>query len=607
MTDKSIYAFGGGSAEGRGDQKELLGGKGAGLAEMSSLGIPVPPGFTITTEVCKHYHREGRKYPEGIDEEFKAHLARLEELQGKSFGDPSDPLLLSVRSGGPVSMPGMMDTILNLGLNDEIVAGMISGGWDARFVRDCYRRLVQMYGDVVLEVPFDDFERILSAAREQHGVELDSELSADALAAVTADYLELCARQGKPFPQVPLDQLQGAVDAVFESWENKRARSYRRLHGLSEDSGTAVNVQAMVFGNRGSDCATGVAFTRDPSSGENVVYGEYLTNAQGEDVVAGIRTPVSIAASDGHGGLGAEFAEAHAELVAVCAKLEERRREMQDVEFTIEARKLYMLQTRDGKRTGLAAARIAVEMMEEGRITPEEALQRVSGEQLAQLLAPVFKPEDKDARIAEGGLLGRGLAAGPGAASGKIALTAERAAEMAKAGPVILVRDETSPEDIVGMHASAGILTSRGGMTSHAAIVARGMGKPCVVGAGTLTVDEHAGELRVDERVFHEGEELSIDGTSGEVLAGALEPYPSEVLQAEVDGRSIDSHAVRAFRQLMAWSDEARRMRVRANADTPHDARVARKLGAEGIGLCRTEHMFFEEDRISWVRQVIPE
>ncbi len=605
MTDKSIYAFGGGGAEGRGDQKELLGGKGAGLAEMSSLGIPVPPGFTITTEVCKYYHRNGQSYPEGHDEEFRGHLKRLEGLQSKRFGDPADPLLLSVRSGGPVSMPGMMDTILNLGLNSEIVEGMIAAGRDARFVRDCYRRLVQMYGDVVLEVPFDDFERILGAARERHGVELDSELSADALAEVTADYLALCEERGKPFPAAPLEQLRGAVDAVFESWENKRARSYRRLHGLSEDSGTAVNVQAMVFGNNGSDCATGVAFTRDPSSGERVVYGEYLTNAQGEDVVAGIRTPVSITASDGHGGLGAEFPQAHADLVAVCAKLEEHRREMQDVEFTIEASKLYMLQTRDGKRTGLAAARIAVEMVDEGRISMHEALLRVSGEQLAQLLAPVFKPEDKQSRIADGALLGRGLAAGPGAASGRIALTADRAAEMARSGPVILVRDETSPEDIVGMHASTGILTSRGGMTSHAAIVARGMGKPCIVGAGSLTVDEHAGELRVDNRTFREGDELSIDGTSGEVLAGALKPHPSEVLQAVVEGRPIESHTVRAFHQLMTWADETRRMRVRANADTPEDARVARLLGAQGIGLCRTEHMFFEDDRISWVRQVI--
>ncbi len=605
MADKHIYAFGGGTAEGRGDQKELLGGKGAGLAEMSGLGIPVPPGFTITTEVCKHYHRHGQSYPEVLAAEFDQHLARLEELQGKRFGDPGDPLLLSVRSGGPVSMPGMMDTILNLGLNDEIVEGMIAAGRDPRFVRDCYRRLVQMYGDVVLGVPFDEFEAILSAERERAGVTLDSELPAAALAEMTAAYLELIARHGTPFPGDPREQLQGAVDAVFESWENQRARDYRRLHGLTEDSGTGVNVQVMVFGNQGPDCATGVAFTRDPSSGRNEVYGEYLTNAQGEDVVAGIRTPLSIAAGDGHPGLGGEFPEAHAELVAVCAKLEDHLREMQDVEFTIESRKLYMLQTRTGKRTGIAAARIAVDMVEEGRITREEALSRVTGGQLAQMLAPVFDPRDKERIVGGGGLLAHGLAAGPGAASGRIALTAERAAEMARKGPVILVRDETSPEDIVGMYASAGILTSRGGMTSHAAIVARGLGKPCIVGAGALTVDDRGGELRVGDRVFHEGDELSIDGTSGEVLSGRLEPRQSEVLQVLVEGERIESPAVEAFEKLVGWADETRRMRVRANADTPQDARVARRLGAEGIGLCRTEHMFFEEDRISWVRQVI--
>ncbi len=605
MSDKFIYAFGGGTAEGRGDQKELLGGKGAGLAEMSSLGIPVPPGFTLTTEACKYYHRHGQTYPDGMDDQFESHLARVEELQGKRFGDPADPLLLSVRSGGPVSMPGMMDTILNLGLNDQIVEGMIGSGWDARFVRDCYRRLVQMYADVVLGVPFDDFERLLGEARTREGAELDSELSAATLAGLTEDYQELIAGHGKPFPTDPREQLRGAVDAVFESWENQRARAYRRLHGLTEDSGTGVNVQAMVFGNRGDKCATGVAFTRDPSTGENVVYGEYLTNAQGEDVVAGIRTPVSITASEGHPGLGGEFAQAHADLVAVCRKLEEHRREMQDVEFTIEDEKLYMLQTRDGKRTGLAAARIAVDMVEEGRISAEEAVSRVSGEQLSQLLAPVFDLADKERAVEGAGLLGRGLAAGPGAATGRIALTAERAAEMAKTGPVILVRDETSPEDIVGMHASTGILTSRGGMTSHAAIVARGMGKPCVVGAGGLVVDDHVGELRSGERVFHEGDELSIDGTTGEVIAGHVRVRDSEVLQAEVEGQQVESATVDAFRRLGGWADQARRMRVRANADTPHDARVARRLGAEGIGLCRTEHMFFDDERISFVRQVI--
>ncbi len=603
---KHVYFFGGGGAEGRGDQKELLGGKGAGLAEMSSLGLPVPSGFTITTEVCVSYHRDGGKYPATLEEQFEAAVARVEKLEGKRFGDPREPLLLSVRSGGPVSMPGMMDTVLNLGLNNGIVEEWIAAGADPRFARDCYRRLVAMYGDVVLGAPHDGFERALAAARERQGVASDSELSADSLAAVTREFLELIASHGKtPFPTDPKAQLRGAVKAVVESWNNRRAREYRRLHGLPEESGTGVNVQTMVFGNRGPDCATGVAFTRDPATGERLVYGEYLRNAQGEDVVAGIRTPHSIAPSDGSPGLAGDFPEAYAELERICEVLERHRREMQDVEFTIEHGRLYMLQTRSGKRTGLAAVRIAVGMAEEGLIDRRQALLRVEGEQLAQMLAPVFDPREKQAAIAAGALLARGLAAGPGAASGRIALTAERAEAMAAAGPVLLVRDETSPEDIVGMHASVGILTSRGGMTSHAAVVARGLGKPCIVGAGALAVDEEAGELRVGERVFREGDELSIDGTAGEVLAGALAPRSSEVLQAVVGGDLGKSPSVAAFRKLVGWADGERRMGVRANADTPHDARVARSLGAEGIGLCRTEHMFFEEDRISWMRQVI--
>ncbi len=603
---KQVYSFGGGSAEGRSDQKELLGGKGAGLAEMSGLGLPVPPGFTITTEVCVRYHRDGGRYPDSLEAEFEAALAKVEALEGKKFGDPREPMLLSVRSGGPVSMPGMMDTVLNLGLNERIVEDWIGAGAEPRFARDCFRRLVAMYGDVVLGAPHDGFERALAAAREREGAASDSELSADALAAVTREFLDLIASRGRaPFPTDPRAQLWGAVQAVVESWNNRRAREYRRLHGLTEHSGTGVNVQTMVFGNRGPDCATGVAFTRDPATGERRVYGEYLRNAQGEDVVAGIRTPHSIAPTDGSPGLGGDFPEAYAELERICDVLERHRREMQDVEFTIEHGHLYMLQTRSGKRTGLAAVRIAVEMAAEGLIDRREALLRVEGEQLVQMLAPVFDPREKEAAIAAGALLARGLAAGPGAASGRIALTAERAEEMAAQGPVLLVRDETSPEDIVGMHASAGILTSRGGMTSHAAVVARGLGKPCIVGAGALAVDEAAGALRVGERVFREGDELSIDGTSGEVLAGALAPRSSEVLPAIVDGAAADSPPVVAFRRLVEWSDGERRMGVRANADTPHDARVARALGAQGIGLCRTEHMFFEEDRLPWMRQVI--
>jgi len=605
MALKHIYLFGGGSAEGEGLPNDLLGGKGAGLAQMSSLGIPVPPGFTITTEVCNHYHAHDSAYPDDLREQFASQLAQLEQMQGRRFGDPSDPLLLSVRSGAKFSMPGMMDTVLNLGLNEEIVAAQIAAGVDARFISDCYRRLVTMYGDVVLDVPHEEFERILGAARADAGVETDAELSADQLAAVTARYLELIAASGTPFPESPMDQLWGAVSAVFDSWNIRRAREYRRLHDIPDDLGTAVNVQVMVFGNRGPNCATGVAFTRDPSTGESRIYGEYLVNAQGEDVVAGIRTPLPIAPREGTGGLGSDFPEAFAELERVCATLENERHDMQDVEFTIEDGKLYMLQTRDGKRTGSAAAQIAVDMVAEKRIDSATALSRVGGAQLIQLLAPVFDPAEKKAAIDGGRLLATGLAAGPGAASGRIAMTADRATEMAADGPVLLVRDETSPEDIVGMHASSGILTSRGGMTSHAAVVARGMGKPCIVGAGTLVVDSHAGELRVGEQVFHEGDRLSIDGTAGEVIAGELSAHESAVLSSLLDGEPTDLRLVNAARQLLGWADEARRLRVRANADTPEDARVARALGAQGIGLCRTEHMFFEDDRLPWVRQVI--
>ena len=605
MSEKWIYFFGDGSAEGRGDQKELLGGKGAGLAEMSGLGIPVPPGFTLTTEACIHYHANDKHYPDGLESQFEEQLHRLEELQGRRFGDSQNPLLLSVRSGGPVSMPGMMDTVLNLGLNGDIVESQIAAGVDPRFIRDCYRRLLTMYGDVVLGVPHSSFEEVLAQEREEEGVATDYEISAEGLARIVEAFEQIIEASGKPFPKEPIDQLWGGVRAVFDSWNVRRAREYRRLHGLPEDSGTGVNVQTMVFGNRGPDCATGVAFTRDPATGEKRIYGEYLVNAQGEDVVAGIRTPHSILPHDGSSGLGDDFPVAFETLEQVCATLEDHRRDMQDVEFTIEHGKLYMLQTRDGKRTGAAAVRVAVEMEEEGRISEAEALSRVVPEQLNQLLAPVFDPEEKQQAVDGGRFLAKGLAAGPGAASGRIALTADRAAEMAESGAVLLVRDETSPEDIVGMHASAGILTSRGGMTSHAAVVARGLGKPCIVGAGALSVDEEKGEMRVDGKSFKEGDELSIDGTTGEVISGRLSPRPSEVLQVLLEGQDAESPAVHAFGEILTWADEERRMRVRANADTPHDAKVARALGAEGIGLCRTEHMFFEEDRLPWVRQLI--
>jgi pyruvate,orthophosphate dikinase len=605
MADQWIYAFGDGRAEGAGLSSRILGGKGFGLAQMSALGIPVPPGFIITTELCARYQADGKRYPEGLEAQFRSQLAALEALLDRGFGDRERPLLLSVRSGAPVSMPGMMDTILNLGLNDEILAAQIARGTDARFLRDCYRRLLTMYGDVVLGVPHEAFEGVLTDVRQRAAVAVDSELSAEALGEVVRRDLEIIAAHGQPFPSDPVAQLWGAVGAVFESWNVRRARDYRRLHGIPDDLGTAVNVQAMVFGNRGPDCATGVAFTRDPSNGERRIYGEYLVNAQGEDVVAGTRTPRQLAGGDGQAGLGDEFPEAFRDLERTCGILERERREMQDVEFTIEAGKLYMLQTRSGKRTGAAAVRIAVDMVEEGLIDPTTALKRVEGHHLAQMLAPIFDVAEKEAAVAAGRLLARGLAAGPGAAAGRIALTAERAAAMAPGGPVILVRDETSPEDIVGMHAAAGILTSRGGMTSHAAVVARGLGKPCIVGAGALSVDEVNGELRVAGRILHEGDLLSMDGSTGEVLAGGLAARPSEVLEGLLAGAEPSSGGERAFRQVLAWADGERRLGVRANADTPHDARVARSLGAAGIGLCRTEHMFFEEERIPWVRQMI--
>jgi pyruvate,orthophosphate dikinase len=601
MPAKHIYAFGGGSAEGSGTQKDLLGGKGAGLAAMSRLGIPVPPGFTLTTEVCTFYQEHEGRYPEGLEAELEEHLRQVEERLGQRFGDPENPLLFSVRSGAPRSMPGMMDTILNLGLSDSIVEAWIARGADARFVLDAYRRLLTMYGDVVLGVPHHDFEEILTAARQEDGAATDADLTPEALRGLIPKYLHLIeTKHGRPFPQDPRQQLWGAVAAVFESWNNPRARDYRRLEHIPDHPGTGVNVQAMVFGNRGTDCATGVAFTRNPATGERKFFGEYLINAQGEDVVAGIRTPKPVEGENGEG-LAKDFPQAWNDLQEVCSTLEQSFRDMQDIEFTIQHGRLFMLQTRTGKRTGAAAIRIAVEMVEEGLIDRRTAIQRVEPQHLVQMLAPELDGKEK----AQADLLARGLPAGPGAASGRIALSAERAAEMATSGTVLLVRAETSPEDIVGMHAAAGILTSRGGMTSHAAVVARGLGKPCVVGAGDLDVDERAGEVRVKGRVFREGDPLSIDGTTGEVLAGALATHPSEVLLSLLDGSAPTTPGARAFRKILEWADGERRLRVRANADTPHDARVAAALGAEGIGLCRTEHMFFAEDRIPWVRRMI--
>jgi len=610
MADKRVYAFGGGDAEGKGDQKALLGGKGAGLAEMSRIGIPVPAGFTITTEVCMEYQRQGG-YPDGLREEVAQHLARVEELQGKSFGDPADPLLLSVRSGAAQSMPGMMDTVLNLGLTRDIVASRIADGEDEHFLHDAYRRLLTMYGDVVMGVPHKEFEAVLEAAREREGVASDAELSSAALAEIGERFEGLIEEHaGEAFPQDPGEQLWGGVTAVFDSWDNQRARDYRRLNDLPDDMGTAVNVQAMVFGNRGPHCATGVAFTRSPATGEPGVYGEYLVNAQGEDVVAGIRTPQSIQPdAHGEGGLAPDFPDAFRELQEHCRKLEAHYGDMQDVEFTVEGRDLYMLQTRTGKRTGPAAVRIAADLVADGLIDEKTALGRIDAGHVEQLMAPDFDAEEKAQAIEDGRLLAEGLPAGPGAAAGRIALDADRAEAMAADGPVLLVREETSPEDIVGMHAAAGILTSRGGMTSHAAVVARGLGKPCIVGAGDLVVDEEKRQVRVASKTFAEGDELSIDGTAGQVIAGKLKPQESEVLQVlmqrDETQRGEGSPAAMALVRILGWADEHRRLRVRANADTPEDARVARAFGAQGIGLCRTEHMFFAEDRISQVRQMI--
>ncbi|HKH47286.1 MAG TPA: pyruvate, phosphate dikinase [Thermoanaerobaculia bacterium] len=608
MSAKYVYSFGGGTAEGNGSQKDLLGGKGAGLAEMSRLGIPVPPGFTLSTEVCSFYQANPGQYPEGLDNEVERHLRHVEERLGRKFGDPAKPLLVSVRSGAPRSMPGMMDTILNLGLTDSIVEAALARGADARFVYDAYRRLLTMYGDVVLGVPHAEFEKVLTATRQENGAATDADLSAEALRSLHPKYLKLIEDRGRrPFPQDARQQLWGAISAVFESWNNPRARDYRRLEHIPDTPGTGVNVQAMVYGNQGWDCATGVAFTRNPANGERKFFGEYLVNAQGEDVVAGIRTPKPVDGQNGDDGLAQEFPQAWARLQEVAATLEGHFKDMQDIEFTIEHGELFMLQTRTGKRTGPAAVRIAADMVEEGLIDRRTALQRVEPQHLTQMLAPEFDVEEKK----KVKVLARGLPAGPGAASGRIALTAERAAEMAAQSgdktPVLLVRAETSPEDIVGMHVSVGILTSRGGMTSHAAVVARGLGKPCVVGAGELDVKEEEGVVNVAGQTFREGDFLSIDGTSGEVLAGSLVTRPSEVQRALLSGADAAtlSPGARGFLKILEWADGERRLKVRANADTPRDAQVARALGAQGIGLCRTEHMFFDEARIPVVRRMI--
>ena len=590
---KWVYGFGGGNAEGRASDKNLLGGKGANLAEMCSLGLPVPPGFTITTEVCTAFYANGRRFPDDLAAQVEAALARIGEIAGGRFGDADNLLLVSVRSGARASMPGMMDTVLNLGLNDATVKALAVASGDERFAYDSYRRFIQMYSDVVLGIDHEVFEDMLEDRKGAFGLELDTELSAAQWREVIALYLGRVEEElGKPFPQDPHEQLWGAIGAVFSSWMNARAITYRRLHSIPEDWGTAVNVQAMVFGNLGDDSATGVAFTRNPSTGEKALYGEFLVNAQGEDVVAGIRTPQNIteaariAAGSDKPSLEKVMPEAFAELSEIAGRLERHYRDMQDLEFTIERGRLWMLQTRSGKRTAKAALKIAVDMVGEGLIAREQAVRRIEPASLDQLLHPTIDPR------AERRIIGSGLPASPGAATGEIVFSSDEAEEAKGQGrKVILVRVETSPEDIHGMHAAEGILTTRGGMTSHAAVVARGMGKPCVCGVGALRVDYRNGTLVAMGRTLKKGEIITIDGGAGQVLEGAV-----PMLQPELSGD---------FAAIMEWADQTRRMKVRANAETPADARMARSFGAEGIGLCRTEHMFFDEDRIVAVREMI--
>jgi len=604
---KHVHSFAPGQAEGGAGDRDLLGGKGANLAEMCRLGLPVPPGFTLSTEVCAHYYANGRRYPAGLEREVEEALTRLERALGKRFGDPANPLLVSVRSGARVSMPGMMDTVLNLGLNDQTVAGLAQRSGNPRFAWDAYRRFVQMYGDVVLgiegeaEDDFDPFARALEELKRRRGVSGDTQLGAEDLQELVATFKGIVARHaGREFPSDPREQLWGAIGAVFGSWENDRAVAYRQMNGIPSAWGTAVSVVAMVFGNLGPRSGTGVAFTRDPATGEKRFYGEFLMNAQGEDVVAGIRTPEPIAR------LAEVEPKAWRELQRIQKTLERHFRDMQDLEFTIEDGKLWMLQCRTGKRTGFAAVRIATDLVRERRITREEALLRVDPEALNQLLQPIFAPADVRRARAEGRLLTKGLNAGPGAASGEIVFSAERALERAARARVILVRIETSPEDIRGMQAAAGILTARGGMTSHAALVARQMGRVCVAGAGELAIDYRKRTLAVNGRTLREGEPLSLDGSSGEVFAGELATEPSEVLSVLFGGgQGVKGPVWRAYSELLRWADAARTLGVRANADQADQAETALAFGAEGIGLCRTEHMFFEGSKIDAVREMI--
>ena len=582
MSKKYVYLF----KEGNADMRELLGGKGANLAEMTNLGLPIPQGFTVSTEACTEYYNDGKKINDEIQSQIFEALKKLEEMQGKKFGDNNDPLLVSVRSGARASMPGMMDTILNLGLNDVAVEGFAAKTGNPRFAYDSYRRFIQMYSDVVMEVPKSFFEKIIDEVKEAKGVHYDTELTVDDLKELVKRFKEVYknAMNGEEFPQDPTEQLMGAVKAVFRSWDNPRAIVYRRMNDIPGDWGTAVNVQAMVFGNMGETSGTGVAFTRNPSTGEKGIYGEYLINAQGEDVVAGVRTPQPITK------LAEDLPECYKEFMEIANKLENHYRDMQDMEFTIQEGKLYFLQTRNGKRTAPAAIQIACDLVDEGMITKEEAVLRIEAKSLDQLLHPTF---DKDS-LKAGEVIGEALPASPGAAAGKVVFTAEEAKELGKGGKgerVVLVRLETTPEDIEGMVAAQGILTVRGGMTSHAAVVARGMGTCCVSGCGDIKMNEEAEEFELGGYKFHKGDFISLDGTTGKIYKGDI-----KTVEASVSGN---------FGRIMGWADEFRTLKVRTNADNPRDTKNAVNLGAEGIGLCRTEHMFFEEDRIPKIRKMI--
>ncbi|MBZ0177683.1 MAG: pyruvate, phosphate dikinase [Melioribacteraceae bacterium] len=610
-TPKYVYFFGGKKTEGKAEMKNLLGGKGANLAEMVNIGLPVPAGFTITTEVCTYFYDHKKKYPKELKSQVLKSLQKVEKEMGAKFGDLQNPLLVSVRSGARASMPGMMDTILNLGLNDKTVEALASKTKNPRFAYDSYRRFVQMYGDVVLGLrpedkhDHDPFEIILEKKKKKAGVEKDNELTTEQLKELVEEYKAAIKKnKGIDFPTDPIEQLWGAIGAVFESWQNERAIVYRKLNNIPAAWGTAVNVQSMVFGNMGEDSGTGVAFTRDPASGANMFYGEYLFNAQGEDVVAGVRTPEPIA------NLKKEDPKIYRQLDDIRLKLEKHYKEMMDIEFTIQQGNLWMLQCRVGKRTGFAAIKIAVDMVRQKLISKEDALMRIEPNQLNQLLRPIFDLKEKQAAIDGGKLLAKGLNAGPGAASGKVAFSAHDAEVMAAKGDkVILVRIETSPEDIKGMNASDGILTARGGMTSHAALVARQMGKVCVAGCGTLNIDYKAGEMRVEgtDHLIKEGDYISIDGTTGEVIKGELTTKPSEVIQVLItkEMKAKDSEVYKTYADLMNWADQTRTMNVRTNADQPDQSANAIAFGAEGIGLCRTEHMFFGENRILHVREMI--